>query len=67
MVDAPAIFVGRDDPRCTWTTGHRRCPETTGLSVHPATATDGQDRTLCERHERELQARERHRAARFNQ
>jgi hypothetical protein len=35
------------------------------LHVHEAAAPDSQDRTLCDRHERELQASEHRRLARL--
>jgi hypothetical protein len=62
MLSAAAIME-HDGHRCTWMNNHRRCPATSGLRVHPATTPDNQDRTLCERHERELQAHERERAS----
>jgi hypothetical protein len=56
--------VERHAHQCTWTYQHRRCPEMIDLHVHEAATPDGQDRTLCDRHERELQASEHRRFAR---
>jgi hypothetical protein len=56
MLTVPDPTIERDAHQCTWTYQHRRCPEMIELHVHGAATPDGQDRTLCDRHERELQA-----------
>jgi hypothetical protein len=66
MLSAQAATIERDGHRCTWTARHCRCAEIDELHVHEATTPGAEDRTLCELHERELQASERRRFARLN-
>ena len=65
MLTVPDPTIERDAHQCTWTYQHRRCPEMIELHVHEAVTPGSQDRTLCERHERELQASEHRRLARL--
>jgi hypothetical protein len=61
MLSAPDATIERDAHQCTWTYRHCRCLEVTALHAHSATTPGDQDRTLCDHHERELQASQRRR------
>ena len=66
MLSVSHPVIERDAHQCTWTYQHRRCVEMLELHVHEAARPGDQDRTLCDRHERELQTGEHRRVARFN-
>ena len=65
MPVAARLAIERDAHQCTWTYGHRRCLEVIEVHVHEAARPGDQARTLCDRHERELEAGEHRRAGRF--
>ena len=65
MLTAQDTTIERDAHQCTWTYQHRRCPEMIEPHVHKTAKPDGEDRTLCDRHKRELQASEHRRLVRL--